>query len=677
MKKRLYFFAEGIRNRHVFGFDLLLFFLIPSIALLLRVDTVALAGTYLLPIAIYTGISIVWKLLVFFPAGMYNRYWRYASVDELGTVIVANVASMILGLIVFVAILRPAGFIQPDFPRSIPVMDGLLTMIATGGFRFLLRMGLEYREATQHAPGQKKRTLIVGAGVAGTLILKELKMNPHIPLEPVGFLDDDARKLHVRIHGVPVIGSLNELPRVVKELNVQEVIIAMPTAPGKTIRNVVHLCKDANVPSKTIPGIFEMLSGAAKVTQLRDVQIEDLLRRGIVETDTEEVARMLKGSCVMVTGAGGSIGAELCRQIAAFSPAELILIGHGENSIFDITGELRRHSNGTLPATRFQSVIGDIRDKARMRQIFALYRPDVVFHAAAHKHVGLMETNISEAITNNVLGTQVLVELADQYDVDRFLMISSDKAVNPTCVMGVTKRIAELIVHEAAERTGRPFVSVRFGNVLGSSGSVIPIFRQQIAEGGPVLVTDAKATRYFMTIPEAVQLVLQAATMGEGGEVFVLDMGEPIKIVDLARDLIRLSGYEEGKDIDISFIGLRKGEKLSEELFFASERVERSQHDKILVCRNGFSSVLREGTTRIASTKLTFVNRHFQSLLEKLVQQAHTDSESSLEKAFKDLVPEYNPVRKPAVTMHEDHNAPHNKHTLIHEKGVQSQVAAR
>jgi FlaA1/EpsC-like NDP-sugar epimerase len=646
MKRRFYSLVQEVRNRHVFGFDAIMFCCTPAVALLLRFDSLEEAAVYLQPLFIYTLTSLVWKLGIFFPAGLYNRYWRYASVDELATVIGATIATMALGVILFFSVLRPSGLIQPDFPRSVPIIDGLLTAVAVGGFRFLLRLGFEHADEAGNDSmvlKPKKRTLIVGAGVAGSMILRELRMNPQLPIEPVGFLDDDLRKLGARINGVQVVGPLKDLPAVVKRLNVQEVLIAMPTASGKTIRDVVQMCKQAKVVSKTIPGIFEILDGSAKVSQIRDVQIEDLLRRGVVKTDTAGVAQMLMGARVMVTGAGGSIGAELCRQISTIRPKEMILLGHGENSIFQIAGELRKLPAVESSSMQITTVIADVRDRDRMKQVFATLAPEIVFHAAAHKHVGLMEENIPDAITNNVLGTQILVELADQYRVQRFLMISSDKAVNPTCIMGVTKRIAELLVHDAAERTGRPFVSVRFGNVLGSRGSVIPIFRQQIAAGGPVQVTHPDAKRYFMTIPEAVQLVLQAATMGEGGEVFVLDMGEPIRILDLARDLIKLSGYEEGKDIDIEFTGLHKGEKVTEELFFAAERVERSVHEKILVCRNGFSPS-GEGEAEkngALPPQVTFINTNFKALVNKLIHQAHTGSASAINQTLRVLVPEY------------------------------------
>lgn len=645
MQRRLYHLIRGVRNRHVFGFDVLAFCFIPAAALVLRLDGVAEASQFLVPIALYTLLSFVWKLAIFYPMGLYNRYWLYASVDELATVVVGNILSMAVGIVLFFGILRPFEILPDNFPRSIPILDGLLTTLTVGGFRFALRVGSDFSESNGVSRSVTKRVLIAGAGVAGSMILKELKMNPQLSMVPVGLLDDDPAKQDVHIHGVPVLGRLRDLPEAAAKYQVDEVIIAMPRASGKTIRKVVQMCKEAGVPSKTIPGMFEIIGGSATVTQIRDVEIEDLLRRGVVQTDTEGVANLLRDARVMVTGAGGSIGAELCRQISTFEPGELILLGHGENSIFNIAYELRSAiSSRQKPgreSLRVHTVIADVRDRERMRQVFQHYRPIIVFHAAAHKHVGLMEVNIPDAVTNNVLGTQVLVDLAEQFGVERFVMISSDKAVNPTCIMGVTKRVAELVVHEAAVRTGRPFVSVRFGNVLGSRGSVVPIFKQQIAAGGPVLVTHPDVKRYFMTIPEAVQLVLQAATMGEGGEIFVLDMGEPIKIVDLARDLIRLSGLEEGRDIDIQFTGLQHGEKISEELFFASEKVECSSHDKILVCRNGYDgTALQQHPLRSTGVEPPS-GRSFRSEVERLIEAAHSGASKNVRVLLKQLVPEY------------------------------------
>jgi len=400
----------------------------------------------------------------------------------------------------------------------------------------------------------------------------------------------------MRIRGLPVLGDRSDLPDLVGEHKIDQVVIAMPTAPGKAIRDVVAICEQAGIPAKTMPGMYELLGGQVSISQLRNVEIEDLLRREPVHTDIAAVQELLRGRCVLVTGGGGSIGSELCRQIMRCKPSKLVIVGHGENSVFLIHQELQRAGgarlapgvNGQAPAVRTEivPVIADVRFAERLHSIFEQHRPQIVFHAAAHKHLPLMEDNPSEAITNNVLGTRNVLEAALAADVERFVLISTDKAVNPTSIMGASKRVAELLVHQAARRSGRPYAAVRFGNVLGSRGSVVLTFKHQIAAGGPVTVTDPEMKRFFMTIPEAVQLVLQAAVLGQGGEAFVLDMGEPVKIVDLARDLIDLSGLEVGRDIDIVFTGMRPGEKLFEELFVPGEDYERTTHDKIFIANN-------------------------------------------------------------------------------------------
>jgi len=493
----------------------------------------------------------------------------------------------------------------------------------------------------------------MGAGDAGAMIVREMQSNPHLGLEPVGFLDDDLGKHDVRIHGVPVLGDRHAILEMVKKHKASQVIIAMPTVPGVEIRDIVHICDEAGVRARIIPGMYEILDGTVSVNQLRDVRIEDLLRRDPVHTDISAVREMLRGKQVLVTGGGGSIGSELCRQILRCEPAALTLVGHGENSIFEITNELTKLEAGNsklktgnskletessiqhpassiqYPVSSIQPIIADIRFPERIRAVFEEYRPEIVFHAAAHKHVPLMESNEVEAVTNNVLGTRNVVEAAVATGVERFLMISTDKAVNPTSVMGTSKRVAELIVQAAARRTGRAFVAVRFGNVLGSRGSVVPFFQKQIAAGGPVTVTHPEMKRYFMTIPEAVQLVLQAAVLGKGGEVFALDMGEPVRIADLAGDLIRLSGFEPGRDIDIVFTGLRPGEKFYEELFADQEIHKRTQHEKIFVCPNGAGPGCPPG--------------EFEAAVDALVRAAHRGEARRVRQLLADLVPEYRP----------------------------------
>jgi FlaA1/EpsC-like NDP-sugar epimerase len=443
----------------------------------------------------------------------------------------------------------------------------------------------------------------------------------------VGFLDDNTDKYRMHIHGIPVLGSRYDIPYLAQQHNIQQVIIAIASAPGKVVREIVHLCEQAEVDTKIIPGLHEMLDGKVRTSQLRDVQIEDLLRRAPVQTDVSAVGAMIRGKRVLITGGGGSIGSELCRQVLHCEPAQLIILGHGENSVFDIHNELQRmllnRQNGST-STYLDAVIADVRFADRLHTIFQTYRPQIVFHAAAHKHVPLMETNPVEAITNNVIGTQNLLAAAHAADTEHFVMISTDKAVNPTSIMGASKRVAELLVHRAAMVSGRPYVAVRFGNVLGSRGSVVLTFKQQIAMGGPITVTHPEMRRYFMTIPEAVQLVMQAATLGKGGEVFTLDMGEPIKIADLARDMIELSGLEVGHDIDIVFTGSRPGEKLYEELFVPGEEYYRTQHEKIFIARNAS----------------TFVTEDLDEALYRLFEAAQQNDITHILRALHILIPQ-------------------------------------
>ncbi len=445
-------------------------------------------------------------------------------------------------------------------------------------------------------------------------------------------MDDEPNKRDTLIRGVRVLGSRTELSHLIQETGAMLVVIAMPTAPGKVIRDIVSICERAQVQIKIIPGLYELLDGTVSVNQLRTVQIEDLLRREPVQTDGAAVQALLRGKRVLVTGGGGSIGSELCRQILRCDPAQLVIVGHGENSVFEIGNELLRFLAKTPPtpaAPLVRSVIADVRFPDRLQAIFAEVRPQVVFHAAAHKHVPLMEANPAEAITNNVLGTRNVLAAAQAVGVEHFVMISTDKAVNPTSVMGASKRVAELLVHEAAAASGRPYVAVRFGNVLGSRGSVVLTFKQQIAAGGPVTITDPEMTRYFMTIPEAVQLVLQAAVLGRGGEVFMLDMGEPVKILDLARDLIELSGLQVGRDIDIVVTGIRPGEKLYEELFVPGETYQPTAHPKVLIA----AQASQRPTERLSLA------------LDALAAAAQANNDDAILAGLLHLVPEFTPAR--------------------------------
>lgn len=628
MEKWLYSSISRVRNRHLLIFDVVIFSLTPAMSLALRLEKMDEVMLFALPLAGYTVVSMLLKLGVFHTWRFYQHLWRYASVAEIMTIASATTSAWLLCIAGFFLVRAFTGLIPVGFPQSLPFIDGVLTILLVGGARLALRVAHSLNERRQPA-GSSTNVLIVGAGISGSTIVKELLENPQLGIKPVCYVDDAPAKQGAMIHGMKVAGTLKDIPRLIGEYGIKEVIIAMPKASGEVIRGVVQACKNENVASRTIPSMFEILSGSA-VAQLREVKIEDLLRRGVVKIETEDVAKLLAGARVMVTGAGGSIGSELCRQIVSFRPKELVLLGHGEDSIFQIAQELRNRHGLISEPVPIHAVIADIRAKDRMNHLLGFYRPQIIFHAAGHKHVGLMETNMFDAVENNVEGTKTLVDLADKYEVERLVMISTDKAVNPTCAMGVTKRVAELVVHDAAERTGRNFVVVRFGNVLGSSGSVLPLFRKQIREGGPLKITHPDVTRFFMTIPEAVQLVLQAGTMGRGGEIFVLDMGEPIKILDLARDLLRLSGLREGVDIKIEFIGLQKGEKMHEALFYEAEIIERSRHEKILVCSNGI------GLTTVPVTAWTLVQK-----VRGLITAAHEGNIERVQSALVDIVPQY------------------------------------
>lgn len=615
----------SLRNRHFFLMDLLLLPAAAVLAFVLRLDATGLA-VYGSAILVFVVLSVPVKLVTFYLMGLYRPFWRYASVDELLRITLATGVSELVTIGLLFAVVLPLTGVQ-GFPRSIPFIDGLLTLVVVGGPRFALRWAEQRWERGQRRGRREpeKQVLVIGAGDAGTMIVKEMRANPQLGLMPVGFLDDDKDKQGVQIGGLPVLGGREHIPVLVQSSGVEEVIIAMPTAPGSSIREILAICSRAGVAARTIPGLYDILSGQVSVTQIRDVDIEDLLRREPVRTDTSAVEEMLCGCRVLVTGAGGSIGSELCRQIARCKPGTLILLGHGENSIFAIANELQR----LWPDLPVEQVIADVRDLDRLRQVFAAHQPETIFHAAAHKHVPLMEINVSEAVTNNIEGTANLLWLAEAHQVGRFVFVSTDKAVNPSSVMGSTKRVAEFLVQRSARHSGRPYVAVRFGNVLGSRGSVVPLFREQIARGGPVTITHPEVRRYFMTIPEAVQLVLQASTLGVGGEVFLLDMGEPIRIVDLARDLIELSGLEVGRDVDIVYTGLRPGEKLFEEILVAGEEYLPTQHEKVFASRNG-------------PQVLDYLS-DLDGVVEELVALARRGDEAQVRAKLKEIVPEYAP----------------------------------
>lgn len=565
-----------VNYRHTVKFvlDLTLWSLAVPCAFLIRLD--GETEKYLEIIAIYLSIGLPLKgaALLFFQH--HRRSWRRVGMADL-TALVQSV--VMIGALSMIVVL----FLSGAVPRSVPVIEGMLAALALGGMRALWRASNEREKAQLHHRRMRK-VLIIGAGEAGTMMGRELLRHPEAGLKLVGYLDDDPVKQRQRFSGVPVLGGIEALTRTFAEaLNIEEVIIAMPSESGAVVRQVVEQAREARVKSRTIPGIYDLLSGKVSISQLREVAVEDLLRRKPVELDIDDIEGFIYGRVVLVTGAGGSIGAELGRQVSRFAPKRIIMLGRGENSVYQALRTFRKRS----PNVEAVPVIADVRDRCKLDYVFRTYKPDVVFHAAAHKHVPLMELNPDEAVLNNILGTCNVAELAAEYRIERFVNISTDKAVNPSSIMGASKRMAEYVV-EKVSRTASPeqeFVSVRFGNVLGSRGSVIPIFQEQIKQGGPVTVTDREMKRYFMTIPEAAQLVLQAAALGGNGRVYVLDMGEPVRIVDLAYDLIRLSGLEPEVDIPIIFTGVRSGEKLFEELLTAEEGTEASQHQQIYVAR--------------------------------------------------------------------------------------------
>ncbi|HIK03585.1 MAG TPA: polysaccharide biosynthesis protein [Trichormus sp. M33_DOE_039] len=582
----------NLRNKYLITIDGIIFALTPLLALLLTLDGNQGLQTYISELGRVTILFLLIKITVLWNLRFYRLYWRYASIEELINIVAYMGITVVIQMLIFYnSDLLPYLNIA-KLPPSFPLIDGLLAAIFVGGVRFSLRIVERIRQKYTIFSLQE-RVLIVGAGNAGIDLVEEMQRNPQLGFNPIAFIDDDPQKLHAKIRGITVVGDRHTIPHIVQSLQIQKVIIAMPTVAGKVIREIVDICKATGIQTSTLPGMHEILNGRVRVDSIRDVRIEDLLRREPIQTDIERVSQFLKGKAVLITGAGGSIGSELCRQICQCRPAEIMLMGHGENSVFNIQQELeqlitilKEEGKAQRYTPQIHTFIADIRFKERLRHAFDKFRPDVIFHAAAHKHVPLMELNSPEAITNNVLGTKNLLDMALEYDVHNFVMISTDKAVNPTNIMGASKRVAEMLVLQAAKDSGRPYVAVRFGNVLGSRGSVVPTFKKQIAAGGPVTVTHPDICRYFMTIPEAVQLVLQAAVLGHGGEVFMLNMGQPVKIVDLAKELIRLSGYEVNKEIDILFTGLRPGEKLFEELFIAGEEYEPTEHQKLLIVKN-------------------------------------------------------------------------------------------
>lgn len=556
--------------------DIISVILAAFISIYLRFDSDKIPANYLSMLISYLPLAVIIYLLSFYVFKLYGRIWRYASATELIAIVMANIAASTAWY--FISL-----YIGAVLPRSLYVFTGLLLIFFIGGSRLSLRFYSYVMNKPKYRQIQRKKNkvLIIGAGDAGAMLLREIERYHIANRQVVGFIDDDKNKTGKILLGVKVLGTRNELVKIAAEKGIDEIIIAMPSVKGKEIKAIISICKETNCKLTILPGLYEIIEGKVSISQLRPVDIEDLLGRDPVKLDTTAVKEYLAGKIVLITGAGGSIGSEIVRQVAKMQPKKLLLLGKGENSIYEITQELKIN----CPEVKTVPIIADIRDKERIKAIMDYFEPQVVFHAAAHKHVPLMEYQPAEAVRNNILGTKVVADEAAAHNVETFVMISTDKAVNPTSVMGCTKRVAEMYVQSMNKNSGTRFVAVRFGNVLGSRGSVIPLFKKQIAKGGPVTVTHPDMKRYFMTIPEASQLVLQAGAMAKGGEVFVLDMGEPVRIYDLAKDLITLSGLIPDKDIEIKITGLRPGEKLFEELLSAEDGTKKTTHKKIFTAR--------------------------------------------------------------------------------------------
>lgn len=569
---------KPLSNRQIVIVDLLLLSLTPTLALSLRLG-VPWDPRFNQALVVYTLLSLLVKMGVFSSLGMYRKYWPYASVDALLIIVWAvGGAGLITSGVVFAG--YSFGLLGSGvFPRSLPVIDTMLTLLAAAGTRLSLRIS-EYYKSREDQEEQVRRVMIAGAGEAGRMVAREIQTSQHIHFKLVGFVDDDPAKIGNEILGIQVLGTLDSLPYWINARDVDQVLIAMASVEGSVIRKVVQLCEGAGITPKSLPGIYELMTGQVSVSRLRTVRIEDLLRRELIALDMDGVKAYLEGKRVLVTGAGGSIGTEICRQICRCQPERLLALDQDENSLFLLSEELKT-CRGWEGKQSLELLVADVRARDRVEWIFARWQPQVVFHAAAYKHVPLMEENVSEAVLNNIGGLQTVVEVGRSAGVERFVFISSDKAVEPVSVMGMTKRIGEILVQAAGLEVERSFVSVRFGNVLGSRGSVVPLFQRQIAAGGPVTVTHPEVKRYFLSLSEAVGLVLQAASLGDRGALFFLEMGDQIEIRALAEQLIKLSGPGVGKDIEIVYTGLRPGERLEEKLYAESEKPVSTGHQKI------------------------------------------------------------------------------------------------
>jgi len=597
-------------------------------------------------------ITLAVKLVIFGFLHQYQGLWRYVSVPDLITIITgAFISTLILALlwygswsITLVESLKVYHvLLVQSIEPSVMLLDWGGTVVILCGVRLAIR--LYYEETENEENVRITRLLIVGAGNAGEVLIREIHRKPKVRYEVVGFIDDNMKKQGLRIHGVPVLGTTENIKEIARQRNVDEIVISMPSATHKQLRRVIKLCEGANLQFSMVPDLVDIAAGKLNVSQIRHVDINDLLGRKPVKLDEDLISHFINNKVVAITGAGGSIGSEMCRQVLQYGPKRLILIEQAENALFEISRELI----GKYSQFDIHSCICDIIDRKRVDKLYQTYRPEVVIHAAAHKHVPLMELNPGEAIKNNVVGTRNMAEMADRYGTGHFVMISTDKAVNPTSIMGSSKRLSEMFIQCLDRRSKTDFVMVRFGNVLGSNGSVIPIFQKQIAKGGPVTVTHPEMRRYFMTIPEAAQLVLQAATMGEGGEIFVLDMGEPVKIADLAKELITLSGFRVAEDIEIEYVGMRPGEKLFEELSMTAEDMQPTRHPKISIWKN----------IPPEESKLS-------EAIVKLLAAADEGEREDIVRLIKDVVPEY-VGDVDSMFLHEKYRAKNNHTNAIED----------
>jgi FlaA1/EpsC-like NDP-sugar epimerase len=609
-----------------FALDLLVLFIAFLFAYLLRFDF-SIPHEGLIQCLNQLPLVLLCQFSVLYLAGIYKFIWRYVGLAETKKII--NAALWAALPLLLLRIWLPDSLQEWRVPISVILIDNIL---AFGGI-VLLRVARrdvyerKQRKATQLNAIKRRPILLIGAGRAGMLTAAEIRGRGDVDLEIKGFIDDDSAKRGSVIQGVKVLGSTQDLPHLVRELNIDHVVISIAQASRQDFRRILDICNKIPIKARVIPGLYEILQDKLKISRIRDVEIEDLLGREQVQLDEKSLHNLLTGKTIVVTGAGGSIGSELARQAAQFNPAQLLLIERAECALFNIDREIR----SSFPELSIYPLVGDIGDEARMRSIFSYYRPQVILHAAAHKHVPMMESNTVEAVKNNVLGTYTLGVLAGEFNVEAFVLISTDKAVRPTSVMGATKRIAELIVQDLNRSYQTRYVAVRFGNVIGSAGSVIPIFREQILKGGPVTVTDPNMVRYFMTIPEASQLVLQAGAIGQGGEIFVLDMGEPVRILDLAKQTIRLSGLQPYEDIDIVFTGVRPGEKLFEELEVNGEELTKTLHPKIFIGQiaNYPPELMREALEKLRVLTKSGWGQELRRTMHDFLPESQLEVESS------------------------------------------------